>query len=196
MSLFIEYGKDSNFIIKVLTIVICVETFVIAFLGLFIVKQKIVYINPSSVIGTSRVGYVPDEMSAYFAMTFISFLGNINPYSAFEQYKAAYQLMSPKLQSAMKSNLESEIAEINKSNISIQTTPIKYKVKNSGESASIDIEAIRISYAYGQEAKKEKVLYNINCNKAKTRASNPFGLEVNSYDYKVIAAGDNITSSN
>ncbi|MBE0427220.1 MAG: hypothetical protein IBX72_11335 [Nitrospirae bacterium] len=195
MSFFVQYGEDSRFLIKVLTIIICVETLVIGFLGLFSIKQKIVYINPSSVIGTARVGYVPDEMKAYFAMTFVSFLGNVNPHSAFEQYKAAYQLMSPKLQSAMKSNLESEIAEINKSNISIQTTPLKHKVKNSGESATVDIEAVRISYVYGQETKKEKVLYSITCHKARTRASNPFGLEVNSYDYKVIASGDNITSS-
>lgn len=193
---FVQYGEDNRFLIKVLTVIICVETFVISILGFFSVKQRIIYVNPSSVVGSTRVGYVPDEYMGYFANTFVFLIGNVNAHSAFEQYKAAYQLMSPKLQSAIKGNLESEITEISKSDITVQTTPLNYKVQNStGESAAIDIEAIRISYAYGQEAKKEKVLYTINCKKAKTRASNPFGLEVTSYDYKVISSGISFDST-
>jgi hypothetical protein len=195
MPFFLEYAEDNRFLLKILTIIVSVESVVIMGLGFFAVKQRIVYINPSHVIGSTHVGYVPDEAVAHFGMAFLSFVGNVNQYSVNEQYKSAYLLMSPKLQSAMKRTLESEMAEIRKSDMSIQTTPTDLKVKGDGETFTLTIETARLSFVYGQEAKREKLVYTINCRKAGTRKSNPFGLEVTSYDNAVIAAGNNIAVS-
>ena len=189
MPLFVEYGELERFLIKVLTIIVTVESLVIMGLGFLAVKQRVVYVNPSNVIGTTHVGYVPDDSAAYFGMTFIFFLGNVNEYSAKEQYKSAYLLMSPKLQSVMKRTFEGEIAEIKNSDISVQTTPITYKVQGNGDEFTVIIEAIRKSYVYGQDAKKEKLQYTISCQKAHITKTNPFGLEVTSYENKVVAEG-------
>lgn len=189
MPFFLDYAKDSRYLIKMLAFLVVVETFVILALGFLSIKPRVIYINPSVVVGTARVGYVPDEAAIYFGMSFISFFGNVNHLSALEQYKVSYNLMSPKLQSAMKRTLETEIKEIEKSNMSIQTIPVKAEVKNSkDDNIVIEIEAIRVSYVYGQETKKDKILYTLSCQKTATRKSNPFGLEVVSYDSKVIAA--------
>ncbi len=185
MSLFVNYGDDARFVTKVLTIIIVVETLVIAFLGFFSVKKDIVYINPSNVIGTARVGYVPDDAVAFFGMAFLSFIGNVNPYSVFEQYKSAYELMSPRLQSGMLTSLNKDIKQIGSSNISIQTIPLKYTVVSSGDIYTLNIEAVKVSYAYGQESQNLKLLYTIKCDKTTTSPVNPFGLEVLSYDWKV-----------
>jgi len=194
MPFFVEYAKDSRYLIKMLATLVVIETFVILGLGFLSIKPRVIYINPSAVVGTARVGYVPDEAAVYFGLSFISFFGNVNHFSALEQYKVSYNLMSPKLQSAMKRTLEAEIKEIEKSNMSIQTTPIKAEVKANTENAIIvEIEAIRTSYVYGQETKRDKILYTLSCQKTATRKSNPFGLEVASYDQKIIAIGDSNT---
>lgn len=188
MPFFLDYAKDSRYLIKVLACLVVLETLVILALGFLSIKPRVIYINPSTVVGTARTGYVPDEAAVYFGTSFISFFGNVNHLSALEQYKVTYNLMSPKLQSAMKRVLEAEIKEIEKSNMSIQTTPIRAEVKASKDDIiTIEIEAVRISYVYGQETKKDRVLYTLNCQKTATRKSNPFGLEVVSYDHKVIA---------
>lgn len=193
MPFFLDYAKDSRYLIKILTFLIVLETLVILALGFLSIKPRVIYINPSTVVGTARVGYVPDEAAVFFGMSFISFFGNVNPYSALEQYKVTYNLMSPKLQSAMKTKLENEIKEIEKSNMSIQTTPVKAEVKKSeSDNITLEIEAVRISYVYGQETKKDKILYTLNCQKTATRKSNPFGLEVVSYDNKIVATGNNV----
>ena len=193
MSFFLEYGEDSRFLIRILTIIVTIESVVIMALGFLAVKQRIIYINPSEVVGSTYVGYVPDEMVTFFGTTFVYFLGNVNQYSVTEQYKSAYLLMSPKLQSAMKRTLEGDIAEITKSDMSIQTTPTDCKVKGDGQTFTLIVEATRLSFVYGQETKRERLIYNIRCQKAVTRKSNPFGLEVTSYDNQVIAAGNNLT---
>ncbi|MDA8103762.1 MAG: TraE/TraK family type IV conjugative transfer system protein [Nitrospiraceae bacterium] len=193
MSFFLEYGEDSRFLIKILALIVTIESIVIMGLGFLAVKQRIIYINPSQVVGSTYVGYVPEEMVTLFGTTFVYFLGNANQYSVGEQYKSAYLLMSPKLQSAMKRTLEGDIAEITKSDMSIQTIPTDCKVKGDGQTFTLIIEAARLSFVYGQETKREKLLYNIRCQKAATRKSNPFGLEVTAYDNQVVAIGNNPT---
>lgn len=186
MSLFVEYGKDSRYLIRILAMVICVEAAVIVLLGMAVVKGNIIYINPDNVIGTAKRGYVPDDYAAYFGMMFIHFRGNSSPATVKEQYRSAFALMSARLQSQEADILKKEANEIIGSNISLQTIPTGYAVRSSNEGFSIDIEAMRISYAYGQEASRKIVKYLISCNKTRTTKSNPFGLEVSSYDYKVI----------
>jgi len=195
VAFFLEYAEDNRFLLKILTIIVCIESLVIMALGFLAVKQRIVYINPSQVIGSTYVGYVPDEAVAHFGMAFISFFGNVNQYSVNEQFKSAYLLMSPRLQSAMKRTLESEMAEIKKSDMSIQTTPMDLKMKGDGQTFVLTVEVARMSFVHGQETKREKLVYTIKCQKAATRKSNPFGLEVTSYDNEIIAAGNNITVS-
>ena len=195
MNLFVGYGEDARFTIRLLTLLVAVESLVIMALGFFAVRQRIIYVNPSNVIGSAYVGYVPEEAAGYFGLSFISFLGNVNQYSVKDQYQTAYLLMSPKLASAMKRTLESDMSEIQKSDMSIQTTPLDVKVTGDGETFSIEIEATRMSYVYGQETKREKLRYTLRCQKAPTRKWNPFGLEVTSYDNEVVASGRNITAA-
>jgi hypothetical protein len=147
------------------------------------------------VIGSAYVGYVPQEAAGYFGLSFISSLGNVNQYSVKEQYQTAYLLMSPRLASAMKRTLETEMVEIQKSDMSIQTTPLDVKVTGDGEVFTISIEAARMSYVYGQETKREKLRYTLRCQKAPTRKWNPFGLEVASYDNEVIGSGNAMTAA-
>jgi len=187
---FLEYAEDTRFLLRVMTLIVCVESAVIMILGFMAVRQRIVYINPSQVIGTAYVGHVPDEAAGYFALSFLSFFGNVNKYSALEQYKSAYLLMSPQLQSLMKTTLEKEIDEITRSDISIQITPTAPpKITGDGASFTIVVDAVRRSFVYGQEAKNETLRYTIKCQKARTRRSNPFGLEVTSYDSQVVSTG-------
>lgn len=195
MPLFVEYAEDIKFINKVLVAIVCMMSLVIMTLGFFAVRQRIVYVNPSQVIGSAYVGYVPEEAVGYFGVSFISFLGNTNQYSVKEQYQTAYLLMAPRLQSAMKPTLEQEMAEIQKSDMSIQTTPLDVKVAADGDTFTVDIDVTRISYVYGQETKREKLHYKLICQKTATRKWNPFGLEVVSYDNTVVATGNNIAAA-
>jgi hypothetical protein len=194
VSLFVEYGEDVKFINKMLVALVCVMAVVIMVLGVLAAKQRIIYVNPSQVIGSAYVGYVPEEAVGYFGASFISFLGNSNQYSVKQQYQTAYLLMSPRLQSAMKSTLEQEMNEIQKSDMSIQTTPLSVKVTPEGDEFNIDIDATRISYVYGQETKREKLHYTLVCDRTATRNWNPFGLEVLSYNNTVVATGSNLTA--
>jgi dTDP-D-glucose 4,6-dehydratase len=100
--------------------------------------------------------------------------------------------MAPKLQSAMKRTLESEMAEIKKSDMSIQTTATDCVVKGDGETYTLTVEAVRMSFVYGQEAKREKLRYTIKAQKTVTRKANPFGLEVTSFDNEIVATGNSI----
>lgn len=196
MSFFVTYGEESRFIIRVLVILVICLSIVVALLGFLSVKQRILYINPTAIVGTARVGYVPDEYISFFAMTFLYYLGNTNPYSALSQYKTAYQMMAPELQSAVKKTLENEIEEIGKSQISIQTTPLSDKiVKYDGDSYTVEINVVRVSWVYGKEADKKQQVYTVKCRKSKTNKKNPFGLEVVSYDFKTVNS-DNIAVSN
>lgn len=197
MAFFLEYGEDQRFLIKALVIIACVAVAAVVVLGVLSVKERITYINPTGVMGTTNAGYVPDEYAVYFGMTFLYFLGNVNKYSVEEQYKSAFQLMAQKLQSAMQSTLETEMAEIKRSNMSIETATLTYSpvVRGDNDTFTLSLEAVRVSYVMGQPGKTDKLLYTINCRKARTMKSNPFGLEVTSYENKVIASGDNITAA-
>lgn len=197
MAFFLEYGEDQRFLIKVLVIIAGVAVAGVVILGLLAVKERIVYVNPSNVIGTAKVGYVPDEYVSYFGMTFIFFLGNANKYSVEEQYKSAMLLMSQQLESAVDARLMSEIKDIQQSNLSVETHPTAYYpvARGDNDMFTLSIEAIRTSYAFGQPGTPQKLLYTINCRTARTRKSDPFGLEVTNYDFKVIASGDNITAA-
>jgi len=190
---FVDYGEESRFLIKILTTLVILLTCIIVILGFLTVKQKILYINPSVITGTARVGYIPDDYVSYFAMTFVFFRGNANPYSVLEQYKTAYQMMSPRLQSAEKSALEKEVDEIQKSQMSIQTTPVSDSVKYNGDEYIVSIKAIKVSWVYGKESSKEEINYTIVCKKSNIRKSNPFGMEVVSYDFKTRPIPDNYT---
>lgn len=189
MAWFVEYGKDSRFLIRILTIIVVVQAVVIMALGFLAVKQRVLYVNPSKAIGTAYVGYVSDDSAAFFGMAFLYFLGNVNKYSVIEQYKTAYLLMSPQLQSAMKRTLDSDAADVAKSDISVETTPLTYKVEGNGEEFAVTINTTRISYVYGQPGKEELLQYAINCRKGHISKFNPYGLEVTSYDTKTLASG-------
>lgn len=196
MSYFVAYGEESRFIIRVLVVLVVLLSLVVALLGFLSVKQRILYINPTAIVGTARVGYVPDEYISFFGMTFLYYLGNVNPYSVLSQYKTAYQMMTPELQSVMKKTLEDEIAEIQRSQISIQTTPLSDKIiKYDGDSYTVEVNVVRVSWVYGKEADKKQQVYTIKCRKSRTNKKNPFGLEVVSYDFKTVGSGDNITVS-
>lgn len=195
MPLFVQYGDDIKFVNRILTLIVCVMSVVIMILGVFAVKQRIIYVNPSQVIGSAYVGYVPEEAVGYFGATFLGYLGNSNQYSVKEQYQTAYLLMAPRLQSAMKHTLEQEMNEIQKSDMSIQTTPTEVQVAGDGGSYTVTIEAARMSFVYGQETKREKIKYKLICQKTATRKWNPFGLEVVSYDSEVVSSGKALAAS-
>lgn len=186
MKFFLEYAEDTRFLMRILTGIVCVETFIIGLLGFSVIKQRIIYINPSSIIGTTNIGYVPDEMVGYFGTAFVSYLGNFNPEAVVGQYKGAFKLMSPGLQSNIRTVFEKDVKDVEVNNITLQTVPLKYEVSNrSGDSFTIKIDALRLSYAYGQEAQKVKVLYTINCEKTRPNTYNPFGLQVTQYDFQI-----------
>ena len=85
MSLFLEYGRDRTFLIRILMVMVVMFAVTIVLIAFFAVRQRIIYINPSHVIGTTTVGYVPDDAAIYFAQTFITFLGNVNRDTALDQ---------------------------------------------------------------------------------------------------------------
>lgn len=185
MSLFLEYGKDSRFLIKILTVVSCLFAVVILLLGVSIMRQNVVYINPANVIGTAKVGYIPDSSAIYFGMAFVHFLGNVSPQTVKQQYSSAFFLMSPRLQSAVLDRLRRESDEIAASNIAVQTIPTEVNITERGNNNfTIEITASRVAYAMGREASRTTVRYTIHCSRAKINANNPFGLEVTSYDFR------------
>lgn len=186
MKFFLEYAEDTRFLMRILTAIVCIETFIIGILGFSVIKQRIIYINPSSIIGTTNIGYVPDEMVGYFGTAFVSYLGNFNPEAVVGQYKAAFKLMAPGLQSNIRGVFEKDVKDVELNNVTLQTVPLKYEVSSRNENTfSIKIDALRLSYAYGQEAQRVKVLYTINCEKTRPNTYNPFGLQVTRYDFQI-----------
>lgn len=196
MSIFVEYGKDSRFLIKILTLIVVVESVVMLVMAAYTVKQRIVYVNPNNVVGTTKVGHVPDEYAAYFGLAFLSFLGNVNSISIDEQYKTAFLLMSPQLQSNVKAVLLKDMEEIKRSNMTMQVTPLNYKIEQQDDIYTTTIEAVRVSFVYGQETRKSLATYILKCKKGRITKNNPFGLEVVSYEIKSISDKiDNLTTA-
>lgn len=191
---FVNLGEDQRFLIKALLVVVCILSLITMFLAYFTVNQRVIYINPGQVIGTAAVGAVPDGAVGYFAMTFLFFMGNANNISAEEQMKSAYLLMTPQLQSARTTELKENVDQIKQGDMVIQTVPLSYKVRNNRNDYDVDIDVVRMSFVYGQPVKKERRLYTLTCQKAATRNTNPFGMEVVSYDYKVLSSGDAINA--
>ena len=186
MSLFLGFGEDAKFLIRMLTAVVCVLLVAVAFLAYKVFNRDVLYINPSAITGTARVGYITNEYAGSFGDAFVNYIGNVNREAANAQYRQAYLMMSPQLQSSMQPVLRKDLEAINSSDISIQTVPLSHEIQgNAGKTFNITVKATRISWTGGQAGSKQLVVYTMDCQKAKVTQENPFGLEVISYDFKI-----------
>ncbi len=186
MSLFLGFGEDAKFLIRCLVVVVCVLGVAVAGLAYKVYNRDVLYINPSAITGTARVGYITREYAGAFGDTFVSYLGNVNKESADSQYRHAYLLMSSQLQSALQPVLRKDLEAIDSSDLSIQTVPISHDIQgNTGKDFNITVKATRILWSRGQVGSKQTAIYTMSCQKASITDSNPFGMEVVSYDFTI-----------
>ena len=186
MSIFLGFGEDAKFLIRCLVVIVCILGVSVVGLAYKVFNRDVLYINPSAITGTARVGYITPEFAGAFADAFVSYLGNVNKESANTQYRQAYLLMSPELQSALQPVLRKDLEAINSSDLSIQTVPIKHNTEGyTGKTFNITVNATRVSWSRGQVGSKQTAIYTIACQKASVTQTNPFGLEVISYDFKI-----------
>jgi hypothetical protein len=196
LSLFLGFGDSARFLIRMLTTSLCVALITIALLAYKVFNRDVLYINPSAITGTARVGYVTAEYAGSFGEAFVSYIGNVNKESATSQYKKAYLLMSPQLQSSMHDVFLKDLNAINSSDISIQTVPLSHEVQgNTGKTFNIMVKATRTSWSGGQAGSRQIVVYSMACQKAKITEQNPFGLEVTSYDFKIMGDAANYNAA-
>ena len=186
-SRFLHYGDDLRRFNRIVVILCVVLTAAVAILATQVGRSKFIYIDPDKIVGEAKVGYVPPKYVDLFSKYFVSTLMTAMPEDAFAAHKAAYVLMSKQLASKMKSTLEGEIETIKQGNLYIWTIPVRVSSEQTGrDNYTVKLWARKVSFSFGKPVGDKYIECQLTINKTAPKELNPFGLEVDGYDYKEV----------
>lgn len=184
MGYFIQYGEELRLVNRILVITVLVLAVLVVLLVFSVTGKRIIYINPSSVIGTGAPGVVTEQYVEYFARYFLYLMGNFSSKTIEDMYQQALYLMKPSLAKAVVDMLNSEINEASRSDIAIESFIEKIDVTRSdGDGFLVKAECLRDYYAGGKLVVRKRIGYNLLIGRADFRnEKNPFGLWVVDYE--------------
>lgn len=184
---FLTYGDSVIQVNRYLIVLVAVLAATSVLLAFTATKAKYIYIDPSQITGVARVGYVPQRAVEDFASYFVSRLMNVTPEDALAQYRAAYVLMSPQLASKMKGVLEGEIKTLQTGDMFISTIPTRVTVaRSAADTFNLTVLARKDSFSFGKLTSERFLEITLVVKKTAPKELNPFGLEVQSYDYREV----------
>ena len=194
---FLHYGDDVRRHNRILVILNVILVVAVVFLASQVGRSKFIYIDPDKIVGDAKVGYVPPHYVDYFASHFVVTLMTVTPVDALAQYKSAYGLMSSQLASKMKTILESEIEMVKQGNLFVTTVPVRINTTQTGKGAyAVTLWARKASFSFGKLVGEKFIECQLDVRKTAPREMDPYGLEVQSYDFKEVDEATAYNSGN
>lgn len=184
MGYFIQYGEELRLTNRILVLIVIVLMLLVIILAFQIAGKKVIYVNPSSVVGTGAPGVVTDEYVEYFARYFLHLMGNFTSGTIEDMYQQALYLMKPSLVKSVVEMMNSEIEEASRSFLSIETYVRNMNVERTRKGLFlVSAECLRNYYAEGTLIVRKKIGYKLLIGKTDFRnVKNPFGLWVIDYE--------------